>query len=498
MNSNNIIPVLVGVAQLVNKDRDSAGEPLDYMHECARRAADDAGNRDILRIIDSLSFVNVISRNYTDEPKKLAEMLGATPKEIIMTTIGATSPQALTSRLCDRISMGESEIGLICGAEAFYTSKNKPNWTAVIDPQYNTSVTLYGDMRPAVSPIEYRYGLFMPSVIYPLFANAFRKSQGETLEESIRKDAALCERYSSIAKDNDYAWFRDGKSASEISTVSQKNPMINYPYTKFMNAMMNVDQGTALIIMSEKKADSLKIPQEKRVYLIGCGDAYEKWLISDRVNYYSAPGLEIACSRAFMQAGIGKEEVDFWDFYNCFPIAARIAIKTLDLSESIMPTVTGGLPYFGGPGNNYSMHAICQMVELLRKYPEKKGLVHSLSWFMSKYSVGIYSGIRPEKFQRLDPEEYMHDIDKRFPDVTILEDATGIFEIETYTVSYNRSGEPVSAIIIAKNGKGERLFAVNDTEVTLMTSMTMDEPIGKKARIFHDPSDGLHRFTDIL
>ncbi len=73
-----------------------------------------------------------------------------------------------------------------------------------------------------------------------------------------------------------------------------------------------------------------------------------------------------------MQAGIEKEEVDFWDFYNCFPVAARIAIKTLDLSESIMPTVTGGLPYFGGPGNNYSMHAICQMVELLRKYPEKE------------------------------------------------------------------------------------------------------------------------------
>jgi len=422
-------------------------------------------------------------------------MLGACPKEIITTPIGATAPQALASRLCDRISSGESEIGLICGAEAFFTSSNKPNWAAVTDPQYSASVPLYGDPRSAVSPIENRYGLFMPSVIYPLFANAFRRSQGDTLKESILKDAALCEKYSAVAKDNDYAWFRDWKSASEILTVSPKNPMINYPYTKFMNAIMNVDQGAALIIMSEKKADSLKVPEERRVYLIGCGDAYEKWLISDRVNYYSAPGLDIACSNAFMQAGIEKEEVDFWDFYNCFPVAARIAIKTLDLSESIMPTVTGGLPYFGGPGNNYSMHAICQMVELLRKYPEKKGFVHSVSWFMSKYSIGIYSGTRPEKFQRRDPEEYMHDIDKRFPDVTVLEGISGIFEVETYTVSYSRGGEPLSAIIIAKNGKGERLFAVNNTDVTLMTSMTMDEPIGKKAKILNLP-DG-ETFTKI-
>ncbi len=89
----------------------------------------------------------------------------------------------------------------------------------------------------------------------------------------------------------------------------------------------------------------------------------------------------------------------------------------------------------------------------------------------------------------------MHDIDKRFPDVTVLEGISGIFEVETYTVSYSRGGEPLSAIIIAKNGKGERLFAVNNTDVTLMTSMTMDEPIGKKAKILNLP-DG-ETFTKI-
>jgi acetyl-CoA C-acetyltransferase len=29
-------------------------------------------------------------------------------------------------------------------------------------------------------------------------------------------------------------------------------------------------------------------------------------------------------------------------------------------------TVTGGLPYFGGPGNNYSMHAIAETLAQMR------------------------------------------------------------------------------------------------------------------------------------
>lgn len=307
----------------------------------------------------------------------------------------------------------------------------------------------------------------------------------------------FCEKYSKVAKDNDYAWFRDGKSAAEISTVTKTNPMINYPFTKFMCAIMSVDQAAALLIMSEDKADSLRVPKEKRVYLIGCADAYDKWLVSDRVNYYSAPGLEIAYDIAFQQAKIEKNEITFWDFYNCFPVAGQIAIKTLDLPKSTPPTIIGGLPYFGGPGNNYSLHAIYKMVELLRDAPEKKGLVQSLSWFMSKYSVGIYSGTRPNNFERRNPEEYIHDVDKNIPNKRILQEANGIIEIETYVVSFNKEGNPQSAIIVAQNEKSERLFAMNDNDIPLTASMTLNEPIGRRVQIFYDRSIGRHRFTDI-
>ncbi len=119
--------VLVGIGQLVNKRKEQTGEPIEYMAECAFKAADNLGNRDVLKNIDSLAVVNVISRDYSDAPQQLAERLMANPKDMVTTPIGATAPQALASRLCDRISKGKSEIGLICGAEAFYSKNRSPD-----------------------------------------------------------------------------------------------------------------------------------------------------------------------------------------------------------------------------------------------------------------------------------------------------------------------------------------------------------------------------------
>ena len=494
------MPVLVGVGQLTNRSKDPqlAGDPIDYMAECAEKAADDAGAANILKKVDSLSVIRVMSRDYKYDPKRLTETLGANPKDFIYTTDGATIPQILTSRLCERIAKGQSDMGLICGAEAFHSS-GKPDWKKLTTPNYEEfPMPLFGDRRDHATSIERKYGLHTPSLVYPFFANAFRKSQHLSLEQYVLETGLLCEKLSKVAQNNEFAWFRDGKGAKEISTISNDNRMINYPFTKYMNAIMNVDQAAALLIMSEHKADAFGIPEDKRVYLIGSSEVYDKWYISDRDNYYSAPSLEMAFSEAFRQAGTTKDDIEFWDLYSCFPVAVQIAIKTLALPDTVTPTVTGGLPYFGGPGNHYSLHAICDMVRLLRESPEKQGVVQCLSWHMHKFAVGVYSGMRPEGFHIRSSEEYEHDIENTSQDRTILQVGEGVFRLETYVVSYNKEGTPILAVIIAYNDKGERLFAVNDTDVPLLLSMTTDEPIGKKVRVHHDSSSGLNRFSHIF
>lgn len=494
------MPVLVGVGQLTNrsKDPEPTAKPIDYMIECAKRAADDAGDPDILPQIDSMAIIRVMSRDYTHEPGGVAELLGARPDDFLYTTDGATLPQILTTRLCDRIARGQSEMGLICAAEAFHSSE-KPDWKKLTSPDYGKSpFNVVGDRMDHATGIERKYGLYFPSIVYPLFANAFRKSQNLTLKNYIWETALLCEKMSKVAQKNEYAWFRDAKSALEISTVTKENRIIHYPFTKFMNAIMNVDQAAALLIISERKADAFGIPEEKRVYLIGSSEVYDKWHISNRVDYYSAPGLELAFEKAFSEAGTTKEEIEFWDLYSCFPVATQIAIKTLNLPASVMPTIIGGLPYFGGAGNHYSLHAICEMVRLLRGSPEKKGVVQSLTWHMNKFSVGIYSGTRPEAYGLSSAETYKYDIENRFPNRTILEEAQGTFMVETYVVSYDRDGMPVLAVIVANNEMGDRLFAVNDENIPLIRSMSTEEPVGKRVNIYHDASSGLNRFSDIF
>jgi acetyl-CoA C-acetyltransferase len=65
-------------------------------------------------------------------------------------------------------------------------------------------------------------------------------------------------------------------------------------------------------------------------------------------------------------------------------------------------TVTGGLPFFGGPGNNYSSHGIATLVQSLCKDRGAYGLVLANGGFMSKESSGIYSTNAPDDWSVID------------------------------------------------------------------------------------------------
>ncbi len=71
-------------------------------------------------------------------------------------------------------------------------------------------------------------------------------------------------------------------------------------------------------------------------------------------------------------------------------------------------TLTGGLPWFGGAGNNYSMHATAETVDRVRRDPGSYGFVGANGGTLSKYSVGIYSTTpterRPDRSAELQAE----------------------------------------------------------------------------------------------
>ena len=64
----------------------------------------------------------------------------------------------------------------------------------------------------------------------------------------------------------------------------------------------------------------------------------------------------------------------------------------------------GGLPFFGGAGSNYSLHAVAEVVRRVRREPGVPGLVGANGGQLSKYAVGVYSA-RPRPWvQRTSPD----------------------------------------------------------------------------------------------
>src|SRR4029450_1911402 len=61
------------------------------------------------------------------------------------------------------------------------------------------------------------------------------------------------------------------------------------------------------------------------------------------------------------------------------------------------PPAAAGLPWFGGPGNDYSTHAIATLMDRLRAEPGSFGLVHALGWVLTKHALGIYSTEPPPR-----------------------------------------------------------------------------------------------------
>jgi acetyl-CoA C-acetyltransferase len=231
------------------------------------------------------------------------------------------------------------------------------------------------------------------------------------------------------------------------------------------------------------------------VYLRGCGDATDHWFIGDRVDYRSSPAIRMAGDRALAQAGLGIDEIDFFDLYSCFPSAVQIAAEMLGipLDDPRPLTVTGGLPYHGGPGNNYTTHAIACMVERLRQHPGTTGLVTGVGWYLTKHAVGIYSSApAPRPFERVAPQTYQGLIDAQpYPQLAVAADGLGT--VETYTVQHDRDGNATLGIAVVRLADGRRCWA-NLTDTAVLERIEREEFIGQHGQLRHHESTQVNVF----
>ena len=207
-----------------------------------------------------------------------------------------------------------------------------------------------------------------------------------------RQMAELFAPFSKVAAKNPFSSSPVERSVDEIMTVTDDNRMICDPYPRLIVARDQVNQGAAALLMSVDAARRLGVAEEKWVYLRGHADKTEQDLL-DRVDVGVSFSAMLAVQEALRVSGIGIDDVATFDLYSCFPFPVFVVCDEFGLANDDPRgfTLTGGLPYFGGPGNSYSLHGIAETVAEMRDKPGSFGLVGANGGVMSKYSVGIYS-----------------------------------------------------------------------------------------------------------
>ena len=479
------IPIIVGAAQFTQ--RKGTSQPLDSLSlivKTAQEAIENTKTQKIIDYIDAIYMVNISSWSYEDAPGELGKRLNITPKEKIYLPDGGHSPQMLINRAAKAIASGEHRCVLIAGGEAAYSTYRVFNnirpehWPEKKSPAY-----MNGEHWERYD-IENKYGLYWPSLTYAIFETALRASSGRSVEEHRKYMGELFEGFSKVASKNPSSWTQKQYSADEIITPSPQNRLVTYPYTKRMCANNLVDQAGAILITSEEIAESLNIDTKHWIYIMGGIDLKNISQIYLRPRLDSSPAVREGSRVALKQAGLKLSDIDKFDLYSCFPSIVEIFMRELEIKEDDQRdlTVTGGLPYFGTPLSNYSLHAVINTVELIRANPSLKVMVIANGGYNTKQSIGIYGNRAPkEEWGDRDDSKIQESILKQaLPEPEV--EADGKLTVEGYSIIYDREGPAKRAVILGTLENKKRALALV-TEPEMLVTLENQEVVGKKFAI---------------
>ena len=491
-------PVVVGVGQFTERidDADYRGmSAVELATEAVRAALADTGV-DVAAVAEAIEvFAGLrqfeICTPFSDPPlgasdnyvRSVAKRVGADPVHAVLEPIGGNGPQKLMTEFAGAIASGDHEVVLILGSEPGSTAKyfsnkdQKPDFTEHVGGQLEDRG--YG-FEQYMSEYTAKHGLTGAPVQYGLLDNARRARLGLGVDEYRRNMAELFAPFSKIAAKNPFSSSPVERSVEEIETVTDENRMICDPYPRLLVARDTVNQGAAALVMSVAAARRLGVAEEKWVYLRGHANQTEQDLL-DRVDVGVSYSAKQAVAEALRVAGIDIDAVSTFDLYSCFPFPVFAVCDEFGLAADDPRglTLTGGLPYFGGPGNSYSLHGIAETVAEMRDKPGSFGLVGANGGVMSKYSVGVYS--TSYAAWEADRSQALQDDIAALPKVAVTRNADGPGTIETYSVRYDWPA--TTGVIIGRlDADGSRFMALTEDD-ELMSLMCNGDPLGARITV---------------
>tara|TARA_E500000331_G_scaffold271344_1_gene263073 strand:+ start:799 stop:2328 length:1530 start_codon:yes stop_codon:yes gene_type:complete len=502
-------PILVGAGQYVDRDGpvpEKSLAPADIAAFVADAALKDcSAERSVGDIIDVLAVARLFEHSVKEKvmwpnpfgcsknmPGSVAQRLGIKPSRLVYAEVGGETPQRLVNQMAEAIYRNEVRGALITGAEALATIKNARR----VGIEFDWNEEVAGDFedlwpdKPMSSDYENRHGINVPIQVYALFEQVRRNQLGYSTKEYRESIGKLFTTFSEVAEGNPFAQFPTRRSIDEISNVSSENFLLTEPYTKWMVAQDAVNQGAAIVMTSVGMARELSIPESNWIYLTAYADA-DDLVVSERPNLSASESQGDALSYVVEKSNLKPEKVDLMDLYSCFPIAVTSTCRHLGITPGTRPlTLTGGLPFFGGPGNNYSLHAIAEVVWRLRNKAMGDALIAANGGYLSKHSIGAYSKtITDEWF----PSDFRLDRGKNVK-VSLTESPNGEGVVESYSAIYQKNKQYGGYIIGRLIETDLRFLAVAlPSDAKALGVLFSDNPVGSKVSVTHH--DGINRFT---
>lgn len=473
-------PCIIGVGQaLARPEHDGVTEPLELWACATERAFTDSGGSRLAEHLDDIRVTFCHSWPYDDGARRLADRIGASSQRVTNSGMGGSSGQTQVVAAANGLAAGAGDLALVCGGEALaslrwlHAHDLKPTWSHRA-PATGGPPSAHGHAG------ELAVGMIANVPLsFALFDTARRAARGESVARYTTELGQLLAPMTHVAAANPYAWFPTSRTAGFITGPRPDNRPVAHPYTKHMVAMLDVDLAAAVVIATHRKADELGIPPAHRVYLHGAAHASDEPVVAARPSIAASPGMARSASRALQRAGITIGDVTYLDLYSCFPSAINLARDALGIEDRSgdQLTVTGGLPYAGGPGSSYTLHAIAAMAGVLRSDEGAFGMVSGLGMLMSSHVHAVYSTTPPGGPVDLG----LDDPAPTVPAVEVSGGYGGPACVAAYSIARDRAGVP-SGVAICDLPDGSRSYA-RIADERLAGEAEADEFVGEKVQL---------------
>jgi acetyl-CoA C-acetyltransferase len=448
------------------------------------RAAEVDGGGNLLGALESLAIVDQISFHHLGKLcEPLAAAIGANPRINYQADAPhGDTPIKLLNEAANRIGAGEISLAAVVGAEALRTAAGRAAKNQG-DKSYNAVRAASRRYEPGYAQL---HGLVAPVDCYPLYENAGRAAYGQTLTTAQAESGEIWSLFSEVAAANEGAWIRKPTSAEAITTASDSNRPIAFPYTKLMVANSSVNQGAGFIIASLAEARRRGVADERLIYVGMGAAAKEDGNILKRDRYDRSSSMNVSINRTLTLNNMTVADFDHVELYSCFPCVPKMARRTLGWPANRPATVFGGLTFGGGPIGNYMSHAVVSMVDTLRREGRTGFLFANGGLATDNHCIvlsrdPIAAASFPQDF------DYQAEADAaREPIPDIDKDYVGPVTVETYTIFYSRESAARAGVIVGRTLEGKRTLAHVDVGDAAMLAFLTDgavEPVGTSGTI---------------